>query len=203
MASSTAHRTSSSLPDRLVLAICGLSGAGKTTICKELKRYGYKVISASQVAAELYRATHGTEPTRWTLAEFGLKILSTRLEEEFLQKLLAELPDTGNVAIDGLRSALTLDHIRRHYGAICIYVERRASKYAPRGHEASVAEPELMRLLDEVDSHLLGSNTQYDLSIENEDSAQAACRKVLRFVSRFTADLGDAAHQANPKAKGQ
>ena len=60
--------------DRLVVGIGGQSGAGKTTIVNELRRFGSRVIDADTIGQGLLRK--GSPESRKVVKEFGDGILT-------------------------------------------------------------------------------------------------------------------------------
>lgn len=172
----------------MILAICGSSGAGKTTICRELQHYGYSMVSASQVAAEMYVAALGREPTRRELAEFGAEILgSTCRENDFRAQVLVKMKPEGNFVVDGLRSILTLEDLRARFGAIIVMIRRDSTLRLPRTSPTTGGEgdPELLRLSGKVDAHLDSPGFQFDLSVNNEASIQDTCAAILAGVGEI------------------
>lgn len=169
----------------MLLAVCGPSGVGKTTICKALQRDGFTVVSASYVAAKMYERTVGRSPNRKELAQFGIRILTSPLEVEYLECLLADLPISGRVVVDGLRSNLVLEHLIRHYRAITVYVERGTS-VALQGNTVAVEDrSDLPFLLQQVDSHLASPKAYFDLVIANSGSVDDACAEILHGVAQI------------------
>jgi dephospho-CoA kinase len=162
---------------RSLLAVCGLSGVGKTSICRELQRYGYASVSASQVAAKMYASFYGHSPNRRELAEYGTRLLKSHLEDDFLARILSELPLRGNVVVDGLRSMLTLNHLQAHLGAIAVFVVRNSSSL--QALNISDVDSELVRLSAEVDSHLSMTGFTFDLILDNNMAIADTCEGLI------------------------
>lgn len=169
----------------MLIAICGQSGVGKTTICNALECEGYLVISASYIASQMYASERGRAPSRLDLAEFGTEILSSTREAEFLHRLLAELPESGNVVLDGLRSVLALDHLRDNYQAIIVLMVGRQAASPSGGDTGSVYAVELSRVSAEVDAHIRPGRFEFDLVVSNDGPVVDTCAAVREGITEI------------------
>ncbi|WP_244073633.1 dephospho-CoA kinase [Nitrosomonas sp. PY1] len=88
--------------NRRVIGISGRIAAGKTTLARYFETHGFYYIRYSMVLAQIMRE-QGKEPTRTALQEFGDQIYKQIGQRELGRKLLENLPQQGNIVIDGLR----------------------------------------------------------------------------------------------------
>jgi len=185
MLTPSVHSTHGREKSRVLLALCGPSGVGKTTISRALQQYGYSIVSASHIASEMYDAEHGRSPTARELAEFGVSLLSSVRERDFLERILAVLTYDGNVVVDGLRSMLTLEHLQTHRGAITVLIDRALSLRRLRSNALGEVDVELVRVTAEVDSYLSLTGFQFDLNVNNDTSVADSCAAILSMVNEI------------------
>lgn len=160
----------------MILAVCGSSGAGKTTVSREFLRHGFSVVSASGIAAQMFLKERGFSPTKPELARYGLHILDSSLEKEFAEHIICAVLGKMDVVVDGLRSRLALARLRSEFGAIVVLLTRPASP------ASTVAEPELpnsvANLYKQVDSKLGMSEEEFDLVIRNDEAPVIAFQRI-------------------------
>lgn len=112
------------LQKRLVIGLCGETGAGKTTVAAYLQfKYGLKYFRYSQVIEQKYRTQDKKE-----LQKIGAKIACDEQEQRELTRFMVErMEDNGSYVIDGLRHYEDYDELKKYFGKsfIFIYIDCR------------------------------------------------------------------------------
>jgi len=88
--------------ERLVVGIGGNTGAGKTTVVNELRRYGAKIIDADKIAASLLRKN--TAQYKKLVKEFGKDIITKAGQVD--RKVLAERAFASKPKLKKLNSVM-------------------------------------------------------------------------------------------------
>lgn len=88
--------------DRKVIGISGPIAAGKTTAAHFLRGQGFSYGRFSIVLEDILRE-RGIQASRRELQEFGNGINMSQKQRWLVKKLVREMPDHGNLVIDGLR----------------------------------------------------------------------------------------------------
>lgn len=102
------------MKDALIIAICGESGAGKSTTTKSLIEHGFKPYSLSGFLREEAEKAYGT-PTRLQVQQHG-KSMQEEHGNDYYARLLDENSDLilqSHAVIDGLRNEDELSYLRK------------------------------------------------------------------------------------------
>ena len=145
-----------------------------------MNKRGFTMISASEVARRMFLLERGTRPTDRELASFGLEILRSSREAEFVEQVIAAAQESPNVVVDGLRSNLAVERLQNEFGAIVVFVERisEASRSPGRGYRGEF-DPDLIRLVGDVDSNLQLSKEMIDVHISNDSTIRDVRDRLL------------------------
>lgn len=112
------------LQKRLVIGLCGETGAGKTTVAAYLQfKYGLKYFRYSQVIEQKYQTKDKKE-----LQRIGAKIASDEQKQRELTRFMVErMGDNSSYVIDGLRHYEDYDELKKYFGKnfIFIYIDCR------------------------------------------------------------------------------
>lgn len=109
-----------------ILAVNGMPGAGKTSVCRWLENSGYERISAGEQTGKfMAKKRAGSPPStgRKALQEFGLEIVRGKLEIEFADHLISAITNSNKCVFDGIRIAKTLAHMKSMLDMTCIYLD--------------------------------------------------------------------------------
>lgn len=173
----------------MIVAICGRSGVGKSSICQILAGNGFRVISASDVAREMFRSASGRNPTTLELASFGVTILESDLEGIFASRIVDIIDPSRDTLVDGLRSNLAIRRLRDEFGAITVLITRQlsSSETDTRGGDASHLR--LAEQVNSVDSKLGLSKGSADIHIVNDASISDATERLLSALQSWAKAL--------------
>ena len=154
------------LEKRIIIGLCGPTGAGKTTISDYLRfKYGFQSMRYSKVIEELYHI-HGKEE----LQKIGAMIAKDSEKQQGLTKYMLQKIDTKySCVIDGLRHMEDYYSLRDAFGEDFVFVfidssyKKRLARYTRLHHndisEEMFAEMEMNEA--EKDIVLLGYYKQY------------------------------------------
>lgn len=169
----------------MIVAICGPSGVGKSSVCGCLAARGFTTVSASGIARLMYETEFGRQPTNIELAEFGLTILSSQRESHFADLIERVLPTTGAIAIDGLRSKLAIKRLKIKYSAIIVFIRREKSKayYKPIITESS--QSDIMLAASRVDAMFTKDSSLIDIIVDNNQTLDETCDLILERTNAY------------------
>jgi uncharacterized protein YprB with RNaseH-like and TPR domain/predicted nuclease with RNAse H fold/dephospho-CoA kinase len=123
---------------RRVIGFSGPIGTGKTTAARLLGEHGYAYGRFSHVLGEILKS-RGELVTRAALQDLGEKVYHNPGQRWLCQQLVAALPKTGNIVIDGLRHPEDHSFLVEQYGPAFIHVyvdapaDSRRARYEGRG----------------------------------------------------------------------
>lgn len=101
-------------PGTVVLGIAGRIGAGKTTVGRYLgASHGFQYVRYSQVLAE-WRLQ---QPRKERLQEVGWEVMAGGLQPELNRRLIAEIDQKRDCAVDGLRHPIDFETLRSAFPA--------------------------------------------------------------------------------------
>jgi dephospho-CoA kinase len=168
---------------RKVVGFSGPIGAGKTTAARFLEERGFAYARFSHVLEEMLRSRGGSI-SRETLQDFGEQIHQSPGQRWLCQQLVASLPKTGNIVIDGLRHLEDHAFLIEEYGPAFVHVhidapeETRQQRYTERGSAEDFAEA--IRHPSERDVRRLAGLAHHQLS--NAGALDDLRTKLLRIL---------------------
>lgn len=170
----------------MLILICGRSGSGKTSIANELVRDGYFVVSASKIAGAMFSSEYGYSPSRKELAQFGLKILTSSKESEFMHLVLQSIPHHEKVLIEGLRSINTIRYLQANHGAALALITRKSGFFLDGKNRMSGSGLDINNYAEEVDSFLDKEDFRPNIIVRNDGLILEACVAIVDFMDRFS-----------------
>jgi dephospho-CoA kinase len=105
-------RSHSQLPrgERLVIGVTGRIGSGKTSAATYLSsKHGFQYLRYSQVLSDWLAKDRG-EKSR--LQEIGWEVMAGGMQAELNRRLIAQIGDGADVAVDGLRHPIDNESLR-------------------------------------------------------------------------------------------
>ncbi len=146
------------LHKRVIVGLCGETGAGKTTITEYLKfKYGLQSFRYSQVIAKKYQVTD-----KGKLQHIGADIAKDEKEQRELSKyMIAQMKEERGYVIDGLRHFQDYDELKGHFGDefIFIYVQCRYRNRRERYQKLNfgqVTDEDFQKINDHVSEQDIG-----------------------------------------------
>ena len=124
---------------RIILAVVGLLGSGKSTAVDSLKRHGFEVIELGDIWRELLKKNHIPRSDAVATREFTLRIRETEGKDVYARYAFKKIrKGQMRIAITGLRSTYEMAYLKKRIQNLKIValhapLKLRYKRFALRG----------------------------------------------------------------------
>lgn len=143
----------------LIVAICGESGAGKSTTTGIVQDLGFRAYSLSGILRTEAEAAYGA-PTRADIQSYGQSVQSQFGNDTFARRLVetTDLLDQPRAVVDGMRNRAEVARLREEAAArnieirllaLVLDAETRFARVQSRARSGDPTNPEAFRQDDE------------------------------------------------------
>lgn len=197
----------------IIVAICGDSGAGKSTTTGLLKDAGFRAFSLSGLLRQEAEAAID-RPSRAQVQAHGKAMQQEHGNDYFARRLVAEtgLMGPGDAVIDGMRNLDEVAHVRQAAQAagadfvllaLVLDAESRFHRVQGRSRAGDPADPETFRIDDARANGADGgfqNNAELvaaaDIRLVNDGDLAALSRKLRAALARHRSDATTSGERA-------